>query len=72
MTDNDPPTLTKQDETLSEQQRILLRSYYAEASLARYRAAKHREAGRLLQADVQDTLATNAELEAIQYRNTLP
>ena len=64
--------ITKQDrETLTESQRITLTAYYSDASLARFRAAKHRKAGRELQADIQDEIAVENDLAALRYRQLL-
>lgn len=42
---------------LTAAQRIEIRGYEADASLAESRAAKHRKAGRDLQASIQDEIA---------------
>ena len=52
---------------VNESDRIYLRGLRADASLARFRAEKHRVAGKHLQADIQDDIAIEKELEAARF-----
>lgn len=57
--------MARWQDKLTEAERIELRGLEADAALARHRAAKHLSAGRALQADIQNDIATKRQREAV-------